>query len=93
LDALVVGISADKPEIQQRFIDKYDLTFPMIADPSKEIIRSWGAEKVLGVTAERRTFLIDPQGRIAHVWPKVQVDGHTADVVRVIREAQAQQVR
>lgn len=81
-----MGISADKPEVQQRFIDKFNLTFPMIANTSKEIIRSYGAEKVLGVTAERKTFLIDPDGRIAHVWPKVHLEGHAEDVLSVVRE-------
>lgn len=91
LNALVVGVSADKPEVQQRFIDKFDLTFPMISDSGKQIISAYGAMKVLGVAAERKTFLIDPAGRIAHVWPKVKLDGHAEDVVSVIREATAQQ--
>lgn len=81
----MVGVSADRPDIQQRFIDKFDLTFPMIADTDKTIIDSYGARKVLGVTATRSTFLIGPDGTIAHVWPKVKLDGHAADVVGVIR--------
>jgi peroxiredoxin Q/BCP len=85
----VVGVSADKPEVQQRFIDKFDLTFPMISDTSKEVIRAYGALKVLGVTAERKTFLIAPDGRIAHIWPKVKLDGHAEDVLATVRAAQA----
>lgn len=85
MNALVVGVSADKPEIQQRFIDKFELTFPMIADTTKAIIDAYGARAVLGVTATRSTFLIDRDGRIAHVWPKVKVEGHADDVVSVIR--------
>ncbi|MBN1192929.1 MAG: redoxin domain-containing protein, partial [Coriobacteriia bacterium] len=65
LNALVVGVSADKPEIQQRFIDKFELTFPMISDTTKTIIDAYGAREVLGVTAKRRTFLIDPNGKVA----------------------------
>ncbi|GAV32220.1 peroxiredoxin [Coriobacteriaceae bacterium EMTCatB1] len=86
LNALVVGISADKPEVQQRFIDKFALTFPMISDTSKTIIDAYGARAVLGVAATRSTFLIDPDGRIAHVWPKVKVEGHAEDVLAKIRE-------
>lgn len=86
MNALVVGVSADKTEIQQRFIDKFELTFPMIADTAKEIIDSYGAREVLGVTAKRSTFLIDPEGRIARVWSKVKVEGHADDVVATIRE-------
>lgn len=81
-----MGVSADKPEIQQRFIDKFELTFPMIADTSKSIIDAYGAREVLGVTAKRRTFLIDPDGKIARVWDKVKLEGHAGDVVSAIRE-------
>jgi peroxiredoxin Q/BCP len=89
LNALVVGVSADKPEIQQRFIDKFGLTFPLISNTAKTIIDAYGAREVLGVTAKRKTFLIGPDGRIAHIWPKVKVDGHAEDVLGVIRSLQA----
>ena len=79
-----MGVSADKPEIQQRFIDKFELTFPMLSDTGKEIIDAYGAREVLGVTAKRKTFLVAPDGTIAHTWPKVQVEGHADDVVGVI---------
>jgi thioredoxin-dependent peroxiredoxin len=79
-----VGVSADKPEIQQRFVDKFGLTFPMISDTDKSIIEAYGTRKVLGTTAERTTFLIDFEGRIARIWRKVKVDGHADDVVAEI---------
>ena len=85
-----MGVSADKPEIQQRFIDKFELTFPMIADTGKSLIDAYGAREVLGVTARRSTFLIDPEGRIARVWPKVKVEGHADDVVAAIRALSGQ---
>ncbi len=81
-----MGVSADKPEVQQRFIDKFGLTFPMVSDTDKAIIDAYGAREVLGVTARRSTFLIGPDGRIAHVWPKVHVEGHAEEVIGVIRE-------
>jgi len=80
----VVGVSADKPETQQKFIDKFKLTFPMVPNTSKEIIAAYGARAVLGVAATRSTFLVDPDGRIAATWPKVKIDGHAEDVVRTI---------
>jgi len=86
LNALVVGVSADSPSTQQKFIDKFSLTFPMVSDTSKEIIVSYGAREVLGITAKRSTFLVGPDGKIAHVWPKVKVEGHADDVVATIRE-------
>jgi peroxiredoxin Q/BCP len=85
LNALVVGVSADKPEIQRKFIDKFGLTFPMISDTEKIVIDAFGAREVLGLSAKRKTFLIDPDGKIAFVWPKVKVEGHAEDVIATIR--------
>jgi peroxiredoxin Q/BCP len=89
LNALVVGVSADKPETQRKFIDKFGLAFPLLSDTAKAVIDAYGAREVLGVTAKRKTFLIGPDGRIAHVWPKVTVEGHADDVVATIRRLQA----
>lgn len=85
LNALVVGVSADKIEAQQRFIDKFSLTFPMVSDTSKEVIDAYGARAVLGIVAKRSTFLIDPEGKIAAAWPSVNVEGHVDDVTSTIR--------
>lgn len=84
-----MGVSADKPEIQQRFIDKFELTFPMVSDTDKSIIDAYGAREVLGVTAKRKTFLIDPEGSIAYIWPKVSLEGHGDDVVATLRKLAA----
>jgi peroxiredoxin Q/BCP len=89
LNALVVGVSADKPEVQQRFVDAYGLTFPVISDHAKRVIDAYGAREVLGVTAKRSTFLVGPDGRIAHAWPKVKVEGHADDVVARLRKLSA----
>jgi len=86
----VVGVSADKPETQQKFIDKFELTFPMISDTSKEVIDAYGAREVLGVTAKRKTFLIDPEGKIAFAWPAVKVDGHAEEVLATIQRLSAE---
>ena len=85
----MVGVSADKPATQMKFIDKFGLTFPMISDTSKEIIDAYGAREVLGVAAKRRTFLIGPDGKIAKVWPNVKVDGHAEDVLSAVKEFSA----
>ena len=86
MNALVVGVSADRPETQMDFIEKFGLTFPMIADTGKAVIDAYGAREVLGVTAKRRTFLIAPDGAVAFVWPAVKVEGHADEVVAKIRE-------
>lgn len=84
LNALVVGVSADTPEVQHRFIDKFGLTFPMVSDKAKAVIDAYGAREVLGIVAKRSTFLVAPNGTIAHVWPRVSVEGHADDVVSTI---------
>jgi len=86
----VVGVSADKAEVQQRFIDKFALTFPMIPDTEKEIIDAYGAREVLGLAAKRKTFLIDPEGKIASVWQKVKVEGHADDVLATLKTLAAE---
>lgn len=62
----------------------------MVPDPSKTIIESWGVRKVLGMTAERTTFLVDPNGLIAQVWEKVKVDGHAEDVYGTVQRLQTE---
>jgi len=75
--------------VQVKFIDAFGLTFPKIPDTTKKIIYAYGARGVLSVAAKRMTFLIDQDGLIAHVWPDVTLEGHAADVVRVLKEAKA----
>jgi peroxiredoxin Q/BCP len=89
LSALVVGVSADRPETQQSFIDAFSLTFPMVPDTTKRVIDDYGAREVLGIVAKRSTFLIDPGGRVAAVWPAVKVEGHAEDVVATILKLSA----
>jgi len=88
--ATVVGISADKPATQLKFVEQFGLTFPMIPDTAKEIIDAYGAREVLGVVAKRRTFLVGPDGTIVRIWLDVKVEGHAEDVLSVIRELRAQ---
>jgi peroxiredoxin Q/BCP len=80
-----VGVSADTADVQRLFIDKFGLTFPLIADPDKRVIDAYGAREVLGIAAKRSTFLVGPDGRVACVWTHVNVEGHAEDVVQRIR--------
>jgi len=81
----VVGVSADDDKRQQSFIDKFSLTFPIVPDTTKKVIDAYGARAVLGIVAKRSTFLIDPDGKVAAVWPSVKIDGHAEDVIATIR--------
>lgn len=80
-------MSADSAETQRKFIARFALTFPMVPDPEKHVINAYGAREVLGITAKRSTFLIDPTGRVVAVWPRVKVEGHADDVVATLRKA------
>ena len=81
----MVGVSADPPERQQSFIDAFSLTFPMVPDTTKKVIEDYGVRAVLGIVAKRSTFLIDPEGKVAAVWPAVAIEGHVDDVTAAIR--------
>ncbi|NPA29910.1 MAG: thioredoxin-dependent thiol peroxidase [Epsilonproteobacteria bacterium] len=88
LDAVVLGVSPDSPEKHRRFIEKKDLKITLLSDEKKEVLKAygaWGPKKMYGREFEgviRSTFLIDPEGKVAAVWPKVRVKGH----VEAVRE-------
>jgi thioredoxin-dependent peroxiredoxin len=76
-DTAVVGISPDKPAKQKKFDDKYSLGFPLLADEDHAVADAYGAwgeksmygKKYFGVI--RSAFLVDDNGVLAEVWPKV----------------------
>jgi peroxiredoxin Q/BCP len=92
LGAKVIGISPNTIESHVKFRDKYELNFPLLADPEHKVAEKFGAwreknmygKKSLGIV--RSTFLIDGQGRIARVWRSVKVDGHDAAVIAALEE-------
>lgn len=78
-------MSADPADRQRSFIDAFSLTFPMVPDTAKKVIDDYGARAVLGIVAKRSTFLVDPDGKVAAVWPAVKIEGHVDDVTATIR--------
>lgn len=86
--AVVLGVSADSVESHRKFREKYRLAFPLLSDPEKEAIQKYGVwqeknlygKKSMGIV--RSTFIIDESGKIAHVFPRVKVDGHTEAVLK-----------
>ncbi|AZV78539.1 peroxiredoxin [Parasedimentitalea marina] len=83
----VFGISKDSLRKHDNFIAKHQLTTPLLSDADGTMCEDYGTwkEKTLygkkhwGI--ERSTFLIDAEGRIAHIWRKVKVDGHVEEVL------------
>ncbi len=86
LGATVVGMSPDSGKSHQRFTDKHDLDITLLSDPEHEVLKAYGAwqDKMLyGKTfmgVVRSTVLIDPEGKVAHHWPKVSAKGHAQEV-------------
>jgi len=84
----VVGISADSQKSHQKFIEKHNLPFPLIADTEKEIIKAfgvWGPKKFMGRTFDgihRTTFIIDEQGMIEEIIDKVKTKEHASQIVK-----------
>jgi len=83
----VVGVSPDSEASHQKFISKYNLPFPLIADVDKEIIKAygaWGPKKLYGREYEgllRTTFVINKEGRIEHIFTKVKTKEHTNQIL------------
>ncbi len=84
-DAVVLGVSLDNLEAQTAFRERHNLPFPLVADDSREITRAYDNLAIGGLVARRRTFIIDPQGRIAHVFDRVDVNNHAAEVAQVLQ--------
>ena len=84
----VVGISPDKQAKLASFRDAQGLTFPLLGDPSREVLQAWGAfgektmygKKVTGVI--RSTFVVDEDGKIAAAQYNVKATGHVAKLRR-----------
>ena len=81
----VLGVSADGVDSHKKFERKYGLNFTLVADPQKKIIDAYGVGGSFG-TARRVTFLIDHEGKIRHIWPKVSPKGHSAEVLEKVKE-------
>ena len=87
----VIGVSKDKMPPIEKFAEKYGLKFPLASDESTEVAQAFGVwveksnygKKYMGM--ERSTFLIDKNGVIAKIWPKVKVEGHAAAVLAAVR--------
>ena len=92
LGVKVYGISRDSLKSHANFIEKQGLPFPLLSDPDKVLLAPLGAfgKKVMyGKESEgiiRSTFLVDPEGVIRHVWPKVTVTGHVEAVLEKVKE-------
>ena len=88
--AVVFGVSPDSVGSHQKFKEKFTLNFPLLADPNKKLVQAYGVWKeksmygksYMGV--ERTTFILNEEGKVTRVFPKVQVDGHYDEVLEAL---------
>jgi peroxiredoxin Q/BCP len=91
----VWGISPQGAASKRAFREKFHLPFTLLADEGHAVADAWGAgveknnygKKYWGTA--RTTYLVDPEGRIARAWHKVKPEGHAADVLNALDQAQA----
>ena len=94
-DARVIGVSPDKVEAVKKFADKFDLDFTLLADADHAVASAYGTwveksmygKKYWGV--QRATFIIDPDGSVAKVFPKVSPKTHDDVVLKALAELAA----
>jgi thioredoxin-dependent peroxiredoxin len=92
LKATVLGVSTDEVASHAKFAEKYELTFPLLSDVDHKVCEKYGVwveknmygKKSMGI--QRATFLIDSNGKIAAVWPKVKVEGHVEEVSHALAD-------
>jgi thioredoxin-dependent peroxiredoxin len=88
---VILGISADPPEKQKKFQEKYKLPYTLLSDVDKKVCNAYDVmkeknmygRKVMGIA--RTTFLIGPDGKIKHIFEKVKPEGHAEQVLAVIK--------
>jgi thioredoxin-dependent peroxiredoxin len=92
LGAVVYGVSRDSIESHKAFASKFQLTFPLLADPDEAICQAYGVikEKTLygkkSIGLVRTTFIIDQEGTIRKIFPNVRVDGHVDKVLDAVKQ-------
>ncbi len=89
-DIVVIGVSKDSTASHVKFAEKHELPFILLSDPERQAIEPYGVwqeKKMCGKTCMgvvRTTFIIDEQGMIQHVMPKVKPDTNAADVLALL---------
>ncbi len=93
-NAIILAASPDSLRSHTKFRDNHSLTINLLSDPEKETLQAYGAwqlKKMYGreyMGVMRSTYIIDPEGKISHIWPKVKVNGHVEAVMEKLVELQ-----
>jgi peroxiredoxin Q/BCP len=95
LNTVIFGVGPDSCKSHQNFTSKHELKVNLLSDPEHKVLKAygaWGKKKNYGreyMGVIRSTVLIDPEGKIAEVWPKVNVKDHAEQVKQKVRELQS----
>ena len=87
----MLGVSRDSLKSHDKFIEKYELTFPLLSDEKETVCKKYDVikeknmygKKVMGIV--RSTFVIGKNGKIKKIFSKVKVDGHTGQVIEALK--------
>jgi len=94
LGCRIIGVSRDSLKSHENFATKQHFSFALISDPDETLCELFGVMKLKNMYGkqvrgiERSTFLMDPDGRLAHAWRGVRVPGHVQQVLETLREIQ-----
>lgn len=89
---VILGVSLDSEKSHQKFIQKYELPFPLLSDTDKKVSLAYGVYKLKKMYGrefwgiERSTFLIDQKGKIITSFLRVKVDGHVEEVMAALEK-------
>ncbi|MHB1857217.1 MAG: peroxiredoxin [Acidobacteriaceae bacterium] len=88
VNAVVLGVSVDSVKSHQEFCAKDGLHFKLLADSNKKVVAEYGSLGMMGMMANRNTFLINPEGKIVKEWIGVDPHHHSAEVLDAIQAMQ-----
>ncbi|MFP3222719.1 MAG: peroxiredoxin [Nitrososphaeria archaeon] len=80
----VIGISSDSIDSHRKFSQKLGLKFDLLSDPERKVIKAYGAQ--VGNRTRRITYIINKEGKVAFVFPKVVPVGHSQEVLKKLEE-------
>lgn len=91
-NAVILGVSLDSLASHQKFVEKYTLPFLLLSDTDAAVSKAYGVYKLKNMYGrkfwgiERSTFLIDPKGKVTHLFRRVKVDAHLDEVLSALKE-------
>jgi peroxiredoxin Q/BCP len=94
LNTVVLGISPDKPAALKKFEDKKKLNFTLLSDHEPMAAKAYGSWQEKSMYGKvfmgfvRMSYIINPEGKVAYVMPKVKAKSHYSDIVKILNELQ-----